>query len=91
MGKKIDSFVSYDVGHVYEFSVQFDGLSFLVIFGSHINGWFIAVPTYLVCVEAANPRDIFYNTESLSRVIDVSYAETLATAIWHFYKGVKHL
>jgi hypothetical protein len=60
----------YAISEITEFSVEWNGWSFLVISGRHINGWFIAVPNLGVCVEASSPDDIYYNTEKLAKVID---------------------
>lgn len=63
---------NYEIRHTYqtdsvqEFSVDYDGNSYLVIYGHHINGWFIAVPNWRISSEAGKPEDIFYNTEKLS-------------------------
>lgn len=49
----------------YEFPLDYDGFSYLVIFGKHINGWFICLPRNNVSCEAADPLDINYNQTNL--------------------------
>ena len=49
----------------YEFSVDYEGFSYLVIFGKHINGWFISLPRNNVSCEAADPLDVTYNLQNL--------------------------
>ncbi len=61
---------TYKTDSVQEFSVDYDGYNYLVIYGHHINGWFIAVPNWKVCVETTIPQDIFYNAEKLSGVFE---------------------
>lgn len=66
-----------------EISLDFDGLNYLVLFGHHVNGGFIALPNAGVCVEAAgDPNDTFYNSEQLTLVgIPQDHADTIAHAI----------
>lgn len=44
-----------------ELSIDCNGWNFLVIFGKHINGYYIAIPNHNICVEAACAADTFYN------------------------------
>ena len=71
----------YEVSDTQEISVNYNGCNYLVIFGRHVNGWYIAIPNWGKCVEAANPEDIFYNTERLSEVFEPETAEALARTI----------
>lgn len=64
--KKAEVCNFYTMGKTYEISVDYNGWNFLMIFGEHINGWFIALPNHGVCCEAASPRDTFYNSERLT-------------------------
>lgn len=59
----------YDVGNVYEISVDIGNFNYLVIYGKHINGWFISILNWNVCTEVAQPEDIIYNTERLDCVL----------------------
>ena len=73
---------TYEVSQVQEISVDWNGHNFLIIYGKHINGWFIAIPNWQVCTEAGHPKDDFYNTEKLSRVIEIEKAPSaIAKAI----------
>ena len=49
----------------YEFPLDYEGFSYLVIFGKHVNGWFISLPKNNVSCEAADPLDVAYNRSSL--------------------------
>lgn len=65
-----------------EFSVDIDGTNYLVIYGTHINGGWCAIPSHSISCEIGNPMDIFYNTERLSAVgIDQAAAIIIAGAI----------
>lgn len=43
---------------------------FYVIYGRHGHGYYIAIPNWGVCVEAAEPDNVFYNAESLAGCLD---------------------
>lgn len=78
----------YKVTETHEFSVDWNGYNFLIIYGNHINGWFIAIPNWSISTEAAHPEDVFYNTERLSGAIDVPGApDILAEAIKEHWRG----
>ena len=65
-----------------EFSIDIDGTSYLVIYGTHINGGWCAIPSHSISCEMGNPMDIIYNTERLSAVgIDQAAAIIIAGAI----------
>lgn len=48
-----------------EISIDSNGWNFLVIFGEHINGYFIAIPNHNICIEAGCADDTFYNESKL--------------------------
>lgn len=82
----------YNVRNTHEFAVDINDFSFLVVYGHHINGWFIAIPNWNFCTEAAEPTDTFYNTEklSMSKIDGIQYAaHALALAIDEHYNAVK--
>lgn len=49
----------------YEFPMEYEGFSYLVIFGKHINGWFISLPMQNISCEASNPLDATCNRSNL--------------------------
>lgn len=50
----------------FEHSLTVNGYNYLVIFGKHINGGFIAIPNWNICTEASGYKgDISENTERL--------------------------
>lgn len=64
---KIDQIREYKVSNIYEISVDWNGWSFLVIYGKHKNGWFIASPNWNFCTEAGEPTDKHYNAAKMSQ------------------------
>lgn len=68
---------TYEVSKTQEISVDWDGYNFLIIYGKHINGWFIAIPNWNCCTEAGQPTNDSYNTEKLSKVIDIENAPSV--------------
>ncbi|MCD7724258.1 MAG: hypothetical protein LUI12_01675 [Clostridiales bacterium] len=72
----------YPVADIREIIIDWNGFSYLVIYGRHINGWFIAIPNWEVCVEASEPTDVLYNTEKLAKFLNNANAgRELAEAI----------
>lgn len=67
----------------YEFPLDYEGFSYLVIFGKHINGWFICLPRNNVSCEAADPLDIPYNQSKLieNGKLDEDFALLVANMI----------
>ncbi len=73
---------SYHVSETNEMSMDWKGNNYLVIYGKHINGWFIAVPNWECSTEAGHPSDTFYNTERLSKVLgSAEAAKVMAEAV----------
>lgn len=73
---------TYDCEETTEISVDSNGWNFLVIYGKHINGYYIAIPNHNVCCEAAEPDDTFYNEDMLLRAgIGETEAADIALAI----------
>ena len=67
---------------VCEFTVETDGLSYLVIYGQHINGGFCAIPNHSIACEMSVPEDTYYNYEALKRSgISENDARSIAAAI----------
>ena len=65
-----------------EVSVDWNGWNFLVIYGVHINGWFIAIPNWHICIEATEPSDVYYNISKLSEAFnDSAKGEVVAMAV----------
>lgn len=58
---------SFKVTKVQEFSMDWNGFNFLIIYGKHKNGWFIASPNWNFCTEAGEPEDEYYNAAKLAQ------------------------
>lgn len=74
---------------VHEISVDYGGNNYLVIYGQHINGGFISIPNWNVCVEASahsSWEDVLYNKLTLEEQAKIGKAAgTIATAIKDHY------
>ena len=84
--------MKYEIENVYpsenginEFSVAINGLSYLVIFGRHVNGGFCALPRNGVSCELSaydEFGDIGYNTECINgKIKSRGKAQAIAEAI----------
>ncbi len=65
----------------FEISISAGGWHFLVIFGEHANGHFIALPGYHIACEAAEATDIFYNRALLQTAISALADSEWKTAL----------
>ncbi len=86
---------TYEVSNNHEISVDWNGYNFLIIYGHHINGWFIAIPNWNVCVEASDPADVLYNSNKLCKKINLidsgasNAGVELAKAIKEHWEGLE--
>lgn len=88
MAYKIKS--TYEVTQTHEFSVDWNGFNFLIIYGHHINGWFISIPNWNKCTEAGEPSSVEYNAEKLARTYMQEGAPMyLAQAIKEHWGSIK--
>ena len=75
----------------HEISVDWNEWNFLVIYGKHINGWFIAVPNWKICVEATTPNNVNYNASKLGEKFSYyERGEAIALAIKEHWEGLKN-
>lgn len=72
---------NYPVHALKEFNVDVDGYSFLVIYGTHINGGFCCIPNWQFGCEMSSPDDTFYNAEMLGRRFEPHIAKAVAYGI----------
>ena len=88
-GYKIEK--TYAITQAYELSVNWNGFNFLIIYGKHKNGWFIAIPNWNICTEAGEPEDDCYNTTKLAKnnIHEVA-PYFLAQAIKKHWEGIKN-
>lgn len=81
---------TYEVTQTHEFSVDWNGFNFLIIYGHHKNGWFIAIPNWNKCTEAGEPSDVAYNTTKLAQTHIHDIAPMyLAQAIKEHWESIK--
>lgn len=88
MKYKINS--TYEVTQTHEFSLDLNDFSFLIIYGHHINGWFIAIPNWNICTEAGEPTSVEYNASKIAQTPIYETAPMyLAQAIRDHWKGIQ--
>lgn len=81
---------TYEVTKAREISVDWNGFNFLIIYGKHKNGWFIAIPNWNKCTEAGEPSSVDYNAEKLARTCMQEGAPMyLAQAIAEHWESIK--
>ncbi len=81
---------THEVSNTHEISIDWNGYNFLIIYGRHINGWFIAIPNWEVCIESSDPADAFYNSEKLAKALNKANAGVeLANAIKEHWEGLE--
>ena len=73
------------VGNIHHIGIDFNGNYYSVIFGRYVNGGFFSIPNWNVGGELGEFSDIFWNEESLSRVLkSKKAAKAIAMAIAEF-------
>ncbi len=70
-----------------ELKLQIDDKKILVIYGRHINGYYIALPNAFISCEALGPEEVKRNTIYLSQAgLRSDYAAAICTAICEYQK-----
>ena len=70
-----------------ELKLQIEDQKVLVIYGRHINGYYIALPNIYMSCEALEPEEVKRNTVYLSQAgLRSDYAEAVCTAIYDYEK-----
>ncbi|MBO5623682.1 MAG: hypothetical protein J5959_18870 [Butyrivibrio sp.] len=70
-----------------ELKLQIEDQKILVIFGRHINGYYIALPNVSISCEALGPEEVKRNTFYLSQAgLRSDYAQAICTAIFEYKK-----
>ena len=68
-----------------ELKLQIEDKRILVIYGRHINGYYIALPNLFISCEALGPEEVKRNTIYLSQAgLRSDYAEAICTAILNY-------
>ena len=82
---KISYIGDNNVENIHHIGVDYNGNYYSVIFGRYVNGGFFSIPNWKVGGELGQFGDIFWNTESLSRVLkSEKAAKVIAMAIAEF-------
>ena len=80
---------SFEVTNVHEFSVDWNGFNFLIIYGRHIHGWFISILNWNVCTEAGQPSSVDYNAAKIAQTHIHDIAPVyIARAIKEHWEGL---
>ena len=70
------------ISDVHHIGIDYNGNYYGIIFGKYANGGFCCLPGWGVGCELSDFDDVFWNSESLSKVIeDEALANTIVTAI----------
>lgn len=78
-------------GSHFEIQIQ-SRSSLMVLFGETSRGYFASIPDFNAGCHLVDPQDIFWNTESLTRVLGKVDGLTVATALHTataYLKGLK--
>ena len=72
----------------FEKSLDYNGYSYLTIFGTHINGGFIAIPNWGIACEADDDGNISYNRERLTEAgLNEDAADAISRYIYEWING----
>lgn len=72
-------------------SIDCNGWNFLVVYGKGPDGWFVAIPNWQVCFEAAPPDNINYNAGKIERLMEIEGLGTvLAESIKKDWEELNH-
>lgn len=70
------------IADVHHIRIDYNGYSFGIVFGRYINGGFFSIPERGVGGELAAFDDVFWNTESIGKILnDEQAAKQIALAI----------
>lgn len=72
----------YEVSDTREIALEWNGNSYLIIYGKHVNGGFFCIPNQNCGGELAGFSDTFWNSESISSALgDDMAGSVIAEAI----------
>lgn len=85
MRYKISYLGDRNIKNVHHIGIDYNGNYYSVIFGKYVNGGFFSIPNYEVGGELSDLGDVFWNEESLNRVLkDKKVAKVIALVISEF-------
>ncbi len=70
----------------FEHSLEINGCTYLVIFGRHINGGFIAIPNWNICCEASRYEDD--TNHNYIHLVEAGLEKNVAKAIAKYINDV---
>ncbi len=72
----------FEAETLFEASIQVGGKSYLVIYGRHINGYYIALPQERIAAELTEPENTAYNAGKLTEAgLDKQVARAIASLL----------
>lgn len=75
------------IEQMHHIGIEYNGNYYSVIFGQYVNGGFFSIPSWNVGGELGAFDDVFWNTESIGRVLkSKKAAKQIALAIAEFSK-----
>lgn len=78
---------SLEIKDIHHIGINYDGNYYSVIFGKYINGGFFSIPNWNYGGELAGFTDIFWNTESIHKLLKKKkVARVIAQAIADYIK-----
>lgn len=76
-------------GNTLEFKIRIEESKVLVIFGRHINGYYIALPGLYICCEATDPDCVEKNKTYLSQAgLRSDYALIICEGIKEYWEKI---
>lgn len=85
---KIDK--TYKPIAVTELCISWNGYRYLVVIGRHVNGWYIAIPNWSICIESSHPTDSYYNSDKIGSALDSPTAGlAIADAISTYWRSIE--
>lgn len=87
---KISYIGDNNISNVHHIGIDYDGNYYSVIFGKYANGGFCCIPNWGVGCELSFFDDVFWNTESIHKVLKKKrVARFIATVIAEYTKQIK--
>jgi len=73
-----------DDPYCFEMLIRGRGSEYQVVLGSCSTGWYLCIPSQYICCSLAALTDRFWNREQISRVLNVTDAVTISSALFSY-------
>lgn len=75
------------MSNLFEFNCNYNGSSYVVLYGEYVNGYFCCIPSENISCDMAEPNDLFYNRESLEKSgIESEFASVIVSSIKNIHE-----